>query len=628
MKTIPPPCPEPEVGPKYWRSLDQLADKPEFRQWVEREFPEGASELSDPVNRRHFVKIMSASFLFAGLGLTGCRRPEEHILPFSKMPENYVHGVPQYYATARPTRGTAIPLVVKSSDGRPTKLEGNSLHPDSNGSTDHFTQASILDLYDPDRAMRYATRGSAATKEVANVSREKAIDFLSTVSKAALATGGEGLAILSERTNSPSRDRAQKLISEKLPKARWFVYEPVDFEIYRQAASIAFGKPVTPYFKYDAAKVVLSLDSDFLGLEENAHLNISKFAKSRRVTGPEDKMSRLYVVEGLYSLTGTNADHRLRVPSSSVLGVAAAIAIEVAKQTGKTDLVSALTPLAASTKVDSKWITECAKDLVANGAGTLVVAGYRQPLAVHLIAHAINAALGSVGTTVAFQDYKAPAAGSLAELVQLLNAGSVSTLIISGGNPVYNAPADLDWAKAQQKAKTIVRLGYYEDETTHAGVDWHFPLAHYLESWGDARTPDGTLVPVQPLIAPLFDGLTELELLARLGGLTQTNPYEFVRETFHSLAGTDENAWRKFLHDGFLANSQASAVTASFNGSAVAQALAQAKPLAAASESNLEVIFYRSYSTDDGRFNNNGWLQETPAVKPSPTRILHVWLPI
>src|SRR6266478_2459280 len=228
MKTIPPTCPEPESGRKYWRSLDELSETPEFRQWVEREFPPEASEWADPVSRRHFVKIMSASFLLGGFGLagSGCRRPEQKILPFGKMPENYVHGAPQYFATAMPTRGGAIPLVVKSNDGRPTKIEGNALHPDSNGGTDRFAQASILSLYDPDRATRF-------TSNKQNASVEGALDFLSQLSRQAQSNGGQGLSFLLERKNSPSRLRLQKLITAKFPQARWYSYEPVDLDIHR-----------------------------------------------------------------------------------------------------------------------------------------------------------------------------------------------------------------------------------------------------------------------------------------------------------------------------------------------------------------------------------------------------------
>src|SRR5947207_5197330 len=324
-KTIPPPCPELEMGPEYWRSLDHLADTPEFRRWVEREFPSGASELTDPVSRRHFMKIMSASFLLAGFGLNGCRRPEEKILPFGKAPENYIHGAPQFFATAMPMRGSAVPLVVKSSDGRPTKVEGNARHPDSNGAADRYAQASVLDVYDPDRAMRFVNNGNT-------VKLEAALDFLAGLSKKAQSDGGQGLSFLLERSSSPSRARLQKLISEKFPKAGWFTYEPVDFEVHRQAASVAFGKSVRPYFKIDEARVIVSLDCDFIGAEEDAYLHIRRFTQGRKIEKATDTMNRLYAVEALFTLTGANADHRLRVPAGAVLATAARLATEIIKQ--------------------------------------------------------------------------------------------------------------------------------------------------------------------------------------------------------------------------------------------------------------------------------------------------------
>src|SRR6266516_2948200 len=604
-KTIPPPCPEDETGPKYWRSLDQLADTPEFRRWLEREFPSGASELTDPVTRRYFMKIMSASFLLAGLGLSGCRRPEEKILPFGKAPENYVHGLPQFFATAMPTRGSAVPLVVKSNDGRPTKVEGNALHPDSNGAADRYAQASLLDLYDPDRAMQFVKNGNI-------VRREAALDFLGELSRKAQAGGGEGLSFLLERSSSPSRARLQKLISDKFPKARRFAYEPVDFDVHRQAASVAFGKSVAPYYKLEGANVIVSLDCDFIGGEEDAYIHIRRFVKGRKIEKPTDSMNRLYAVEALFTLTGANADHRLRVAAGAVQSVAARLAAEVLRQRGNPGGLSGpLQTLAAGTQAHERWILECAKDLLANAGNGLVLAGQRQPLAVHLIAHALNVALGNVGKTVVFLDAPEAREGTLAELAQALNAGQVETLVIPGGNPVYDAPADLNWAQAQRKAKTVVRLGYYEDET-FAVSDWHLPLAHYLESWGDARTADGTLVPVQPLIEPLFGGITELEVLARIGGLDRTQPHDIVRETFRGIAEDGEDNWKRFLHDGFLPGSAAKAVEVQFNPAAAATAISAAKPAAAPTRDALEVVFHRDYRVDDGRYNNNGWLQELP----------------
>jgi MoCo/4Fe-4S cofactor protein with predicted Tat translocation signal len=586
MKTIPPLCPEPESGQRYWRSLDDLAETPEFRQWVEREFPSGASEFADPIGRRHFIKIMSASFLLAGFGLTGCRRPEEKILPFSKQPEGYIHGVPQFYATAMPTRGTALPLLVKSHDGRPTKIEGNPDHPDSNGATDTFAQASILSLYDPDRAKRFTKNGNA-------VSREEALDFLATVG----AQAGQGLCFLLEQSSSPSRLRLQQEVAKKFPQAKWFSHEPVDLQF---GASHAVGGAI-PYYKLDQAKVILALDCDFIGEEEDTCRHCRNFAKGRRIQKPGDPMNRLYAVEGLMTLTGMNADHRLRVPTSSVIAVAAAIA----EASGVTAVPKSPLPKG----VDAKWIAECATDLAANKGASLVLAGYRQPPAVHAIAATINTALGNTGKTVVYRE-AAPQSGRLGELAQLLNAGQVNTLVILGGNPAYTAPADFDWRALQAKAKTIVRLGYYEDETFPL-CTWHFPMAHYLESWGDARTSDGTLVPVQPLIAPLFDGITELEVLARIGAFEANRPHDIVRDTLKQFAGQGnfEETWKKFLHDGFLPKTEYKPVQATVAANVLTSGGASSvEP----TKDNLEVVFHRDYKLDDGRWSNNGWLQELP----------------
>jgi len=597
MKTIPPPCPEPEYGRRYWRSLDDLAQTPECRQWIEREFPEGASEWTDPVSRRHFVKIMSASFMLAGMGLasSGCRRPEQKILPFGKMPENYVHGVPQYFATAMPTRGSAIPLVARSNDGRPTKVEGNSLHPDSNGGTDRYAQASILNLYDPDRATQFMKPGTGA-------SPEEAWGQIDALAKAAKANGGQGLAFLCERNNSPSRLRLQKTIAQKFPQSKWHVYEPVDLDT-RAAASAAFGQSVKPYFKFDAAKVIVSLDCDFIGAEDDAHNNIRKFAQGRRMEKEADAPTRLYAIESLMTLTGVNADHRLRVPSSAVHKMALGLASQILKEGNL--------PGIKPTEPEAAWLTNCAKDLIEHSGKSLVLAGHRQPLAVHLLAYALNSALGNIGKTVVFHQVPETKEGTLEELATALNGGQLQTLVILGCNPVYNAPAGLKWADTQRKARTIIRLGYYEDET-FAKSDWHFPAAHYLESWGDALTSDGTLVPIQPLIAPLFGGISELELLARIAGEAVTSPYEIVRQTFASyVSGDSEAAWKKFLHDGFFPDSAAKPVDVHLVDGVVARAVTASKGNAP-SKDNLEVVFHRDYSLDDGRYNNNGWLQELP----------------
>jgi len=603
MKTIPPPCPEPLSGRRYWRSLDQLADSPEFQQWVEREFPAGASEFTDPVGRRHFIKIMSASFLLAGLGVTGCRRPEEKILPFGKAPESYVHGVPQFYATAMPTRGSAIPLVVKSNDGRPTKIEGNRDHPDSNGGTDTFAQASILNLYDPDRAQRFAKGGN-------DISREVTFDALRQLAANSAGNGGTGLAFLVERSSSPSRLRLRELIAKKFPNAQWVAYEPVDLQVGSTVASALAGQPVSLYYKLDAAKVILSLDCDFIGAEADTYIHCRNYGKGRKISKPEDTINRLYSVEGLMTQTGMNADHRLRVPTSSVLAVTAAIAAQIVNDPQVKALVG---KGSLPANVKQEWIVECANDLKANPGASVVLAGHRQPAAVHAMVNLINAELKNVGKTVLYLNTpQEKTTGSLGDLAKSLQGGQVNTLVVLGGNPVYNAPADLDWKTVQRRAQTVVRLGYYEDETFPV-CDWHLPMAHYLESWSDARTSDGTVVAVQPLIAPLFGGVTELEVLGVFAGVESIRPYDIVHETFRTLSGNDnsDNAWKRFLHNGFLANSASAPANVNLAGKAAA-ILSAAAPAELPAKEKLEVVFHRDYKMDDGRYSNNGWLQELP----------------
>ena len=625
MKTIPPPCPEPETGPKYWRSLDELSETPQFREWVEREFPAGASEFTDPVSRRNFVKLMSASFLLAGLGWTGCRRPVEQIQPFAKMPEGYTHGVPSHFATARPIRGSAIPLVVKSHEGRPIKIEGNAAHPDSNGGTDTFTQAAILDLYDVDRAQNYLQGGNAVTPQAALV-------HLAEVSKTFAARGGEGLCFLAGRSSSPSVRRLQQVLLTQFPKARWFTYEAVDFGIHAEAATLVrggardAGSPVLqgqlkPRWRLDKADIVVSLDCDFMGGEEDVHLSIRDFTQRRKIEKPADTMNRLYAVEALMSLTGANADHRLRVPASRVIQVAAALAAEVLGKAGGPGaaLASQAAALGLPAGVDPKWIQECAKDLLAHKGHAVVLAGHGQPLAVHLLVNAINSAIDADGATIELRPSSEPVAGTLTELVQILTAGQVDTLVVLGGNPAYNAPADLAWSQAQAKAKTVIRLGYYVDETS-AGATWHLPETHFLESWGDAVTADGTYVSIQPLTAPLFKGMTEIELLARLAGEVAPSAYEIVRETFRARAGAGEfeEQWKQLLHDGFQSGGAVAPVQAPVNWAALAQRLgpelrAAGSTLAVVpAKDALEVVFHRDLRVDDGRFVNNGWLQEMP----------------
>ena len=584
-------------GPQYWRSLGELADSPGFRSHLEREFPEGASAL-EGVDRRQFLKIMAASFALGGVGLSGCRRPESHILPFGKSVEGYIPGMPLYYATAMPLRKTAVPLLAETHEGRPTKLEGNPVYAPNGGTSSLLAQASLLDLYDPDRATAHARNGAAIDSAAVG-------EFLAGIGRAYLEGKGAGLAFLAEESSSPTRARLVQQLRRKLPQAIWAEYEPVSDEPASEAARAAFGRSVKPVYRFAKAKRIVSIDADFLHAEAGSLTYSRDFATGRRVTNKDDSMNRLYMAESSFTITGSMADHRWRLASSHMLAFAGALASRI---TGDESYA------ALGRHLDAKagWIGECAADLMANKGGCLVLAGSHLPAAVHSIAYAINAALGNIGSTVDFVEVPESRASSIAELAARIGGGAVKTLVILGGNPVYNAPADLGWAALQRSVAEVVRFGYHADETS-ALAGTHVAAAHYLESWGDARTLDGTIVPIQPMIMPLFGGFTEIEVIARIAGEAVSDPRALVQSTITAVAGGDPDAvFRRFLHDGLLADSAYPKVSSDFDGSALGRLVAQAPAPAVLGRDSLEVRFVADYKVDDGRFANNGWLQECP----------------
>ncbi|MSU53036.1 MAG: hydrogenase, partial [Opitutaceae bacterium] len=586
------------TGPRYWRSLDELTATPGFQQHLAREFPEGASTL-DGVDRRSFMKLMAASFALGGLGLAGCRRPEKNILPFGKSIEGVIPGLPQYFATAMPLRKSAIPLLAETHQGRPTKLEGNPTYAPHGGASSLLAQASVLDLYDPERATVNTSKGDVLSAAAAN-------DLLVGVGKTYAAVQGAGLAFLAEQSSSPTRARLVAQLRAKFPKAVWSEYEPVSDEPPAAAARAVFGAAVKPIYRFAKADRIVSLDADFLSAESGSLYYAREFAKGRRVTKKEDPMNRLYVAESALTLTGSMADHRLRLASSHIFSFAAALA---GKITG--DAVYAR--LAEGLDIKPEWIAECAADLAAHKGTSLVVAGAHQPAAVHAIAYAINASLGNIGRTVDFVEVAADESVSISDLAKAITANSVKTLVVLGGNPAYNAPAELNWPALQKSVGEVIRFGYHSDETS-ALAGTHLAAAHYLESWGDARTADGVVVPVQPMILPLFGGITEIETLARILGLPKTDGYSLVFDTVTALGGGDSaKTFRRFLHDGLLANSAYPIVSVNLSGRGLTQVLGSVAPaVGALSLANLEVRFVADHTMDDGRFANNGWLQECP----------------
>ena len=583
----------------YWRSLAQIEDRPEYRAALEREFPEGASELPDGISRRDMMMLLGASLSLAGVA--GCRRPVEEIVPFATAPEDSVPGIPRYYATTMPFRRSAYGVIVESHEGRPTKIEGNPAHPSTLGGSNALMQASVLGLYDPDRSQSITLQGA----------RKTWTDFVAAwraLAEAHASDEGAGLAILTDSFASPTLSRLAADVRARYPKARWVTYDAVSDENRLAGVRAATGRDADVTLRFDRAAVILALDADPLLTDPEMVRHTRGFAAGRN---PAGRMNRLYAVEGVYSLTGAMADHRLRLQSRQVASFVAALAARVGAAS------AAAQPAGPGPDLDARWIDAVAKDLLANRGAGLIVAGDRQPAAVHAAVCALNTYLGNTGKTVSYHETKdavVPSVSSLASLVAAMNGGGVQTLVILGGNPVFDAPADLDFASALAKVPNTLALGHTVDETA-SKVKWHLPRAHHLESWGDARAIGGALSIVQPLILPLFGGRSPIEVLAVMAGGAERPAYDVVRETWQGILGDAEfdRKWNRVLHDGVLAGSELPEVTPDAGAAAFAElARAISSPATAGSQGNLEIVFLPSPAVHDGRYANDGWLQELP----------------
>src|SRR5438067_1681956 len=565
MKRILQHPPEPLTGKRYWRSLGELIDTPEFREWLEREFPAGAAEMNgEEWSRRSFLKLMGASMALAGFGLNSCRRPEAHLVPFTKSAEWTIPGKFLYYATAMPRRTGAIPLIATTVDGRPIKLEGNPLHPASGGATDTFAQASILDLYDPARSKRFFSNGKPSNRAGFEA-------YLADLRKTILAQKGDGLAFLVEETHSPTRERLRAELEKMFPRLRWVVYEPLLSEAQSFATELSFGGNLRLVPKLERADVILALDSDFLDCGQGDLASVRAFTSRRRVSSAKDNMNRLYVVENRFTLTGAMADHRLRCPASQIAAFAHALArkiLAVTKDAGLGSVIANLQVPAGAATFDDQWLSGAANDLAAKPGASLVLAGPDQPGAVQLLVYAINAALKNLGQTLVIRQVpRNPQTIDILQLAVDMNDRRIKRLFILGGDPVYNAQRGLaedretkfplDWGDLQKKVPEIVRLGYQEHSTS-ALSEWHVPAAHYLESWSDALTSDGEYLSIHPMLLPLFGGLSEIELFNALLGGPKTEGPELVQETFRTTnpPGDFQTAWSTFLQDGFAAHVQ------------------------------------------------------------------------
>jgi MoCo/4Fe-4S cofactor protein with predicted Tat translocation signal len=675
----------PKNGKLYWRSLEELADSPVFEEFVQREFPQAAEEWNDPVERRTFLKLMGASLALAGL--SGCViQPAEKVIPYVKQPEEETPGKGLWFATAFSLGGIATPLLARSNEGRPTKLEGNPDHPNNSNSvseppavaggqsvasdkgataTDIFSQASILTLYDPDRSQTPLYRGETRPWSQFVAEIRGAIDKENGGLKA---KKGAGLRFLTETITSPTLAAQMKSILTDFPEAKWHQYEPVNRDNARAGAIMAFGQPVNTIYDFSKADRILSLGSDFLSAMPGTLRYARDYAARRRsvpggslqvamdtnrLTAPTDLMNRLYVVESTPTITGANADHRFSVKPSQMDEVSREFARSVLRNGKLVHLPRSVTNglLQRDRETLLGEVTDLiVQDLMEYDERSLIIAGDDQLPVTHAFAHYMNERLGNVGKTVFYTDpveaNSVDQTQSLRELVNEIDAGKVETLIIIGGNPAYNTPVDLrlDFNRLN-KVKLRAHLSLYNNETSEL-CHWHIPATHYLESWGDARSYDGTATIVQPLIAPLYEGKTAHEVLALFSDNYDRKLYDIVRDywrSYRTASGSDrvqgassvsttaptasastagvpatddfESWWRQCLHDGFVPNTALSAKTVALKSdwaNALSKTNADGTSALPAKSGSYELVFRADPSIYDGRFANNGWLQELP----------------
>jgi MoCo/4Fe-4S cofactor protein with predicted Tat translocation signal len=588
-----------KTGPEYWRSLEELAGSAEFKEALHREFPKGASEWLDTVSRRGFLKVLGASLGLAGM--TGCvKLPLEPIVPYVRQPEGVIPGRPMYYASAVTLGGYASPVLVESHLGRPTKIEGNDQHPLSLGGTDIFTQAELLTMYDPDRSQSVMSMGD----------QRSWASFLSTVRgplAAQKSLQGAGIRILTRTITSPTLADQIRNLQKVYPQAKWHVYEPLNRDNVLEGAKMAFGQPVETRYDFTKADVVVSLDADFLYAGYPGNVKYIRDFASRR--NPDGNMNRLYMIESMPTSTGAKADHRLPLRAGQIEPFAR---LMISTLSGVKDVWQGAST--GFSEEQKKFAFAIFNQLPGHHGSSLLVVGDHQPPILHALAHDLNSKLGNVGKTVFYTDpvdaNPVNQFDSLKELITDINGGKVDLLIILDGNPAYDAPADLNFADVLKGGKAPLRVHYglYNNETAEL-CNWHVPATHELEAWGDARAFDGTVSIIQPLIAPLYNAKSPIEFVAMLSGQADASGYDVVRAYWQKQhTGPDfEPFWRKSLHDGWIEG------TSFAPKSFTAKSAMPSAPQSTSVDANaIELNIRRDSTIYDGRFSNNGWLQELP----------------
>jgi len=582
----------------YWKSLNELAKNKEYEKFVEREFPENATELTDQVSRRSFLRVMGASIALAGFA--SCRRPIQKILPYRSQPEDLVLGVPNFYATSIPFQDTVTGLIVENNEGRPTKLEGNEDHPSSGGRTNIYQQAGILSMYDPDRSR----------SPVRNEEKVSKSDF-ETFAASHFSDTARNILFISEASSSPTLNRLKGDALRRFSNAEWVTYEPFSDDNAIEGTQLAFGRRLRTVNHFDKADIVVSLDDDFMSPSghKNSVENAYKTTGKRRVQTVEDSMSRIYCVENSFTSTGSYADHRLRLKSSQIEAFTYALAAKLSEQVTGLQAFSGV----SNTFSTHDWISRLADDLLGNRGNSVVTAGQQHSPGVHAAVAAINLALNNAGNSVTyhelpFRDNRDERQAFMDAMMQL-KAGTYDTVVLIGTNLVYTAPADLDLALALANVETKIHLADYYDETSRI-CDWHVNRAHFLETWSDGLSYTGQRSVVQPQILPLFDGLSEIEFLNTILTGEESTGYDLVQETWSNYFTNDfTRQWEVVLHDGLDPDTGFDSVDVALSGnfSAGIREHLSAEPV-----SGMEISIKPDATLFDGRYANSGWLQELP----------------
>jgi molybdopterin-containing oxidoreductase family iron-sulfur binding subunit len=579
-------------GPRYWRALEALVEQPAWRGRLGEAFPQ-LSQLDPRLDRRGFLKLLGASLALAGLGACS-RPPQEEIVPWVRRPDQLPPALPRFYASTLACAGEVAGVLVETHQGRPTKIEGNPAHPISLGATTPAMQAAVLELWDPDRSQGPVHEGVASSWD--------AFAAEAGMLAARFVQNGRGLHVLGGRLDSPTLAAQREAWLARFPGARWHAYEPVDEDNALAGAQLAFGEPLRARYHLDRAQVILALEADFLGSMPGALRHGRDFIGGR--DPQSNAFNRLYVVEASPTLTGAKADHRWVLGSAHI----GTFALELGELLGVPGVRAT-----QSSGISARRLRALAQDLERRHGGSLVLAGRTQPPWVHALAHLLNEALGNVGHTV---DYYAPpepwesSAQALRELIEAMAAGTVDTLLILDGNPLYAMPVDAHFARHLAKVPHRIHLGLYRDETALA-CQWHLPRTHALEGWSDLRAADGTASPVQPVIAPLYDSRSAHELLALFAGEMSAGDVPSPRARVQATWRADAGEWNAILQNGVIPHSAPPAQHPRVDTRFLARIPTPPD------EPGLELLFAPDPTVWDGRYANNGWLQELP--KPLTT---------